>query len=324
MRSAVRCGVVVVAVAAASLGTFIDEPAAHAAPRDPVKADALFREGQAALVAGDLVTACGKLADSWAIDPTLGTLLHLAFCHEKQGRLYAAWNEFARGAREAERTEQRERASFAATRRDEIGQSLPRARLVLRAGERALALRVDGQPYEGNPEDETVVVPAGSHAIQIETVTHERRSKVVTFPEHAITLVRFDEDGATREPMTSSPEKPPEEPAQKDESGTRTLGFVIGAAGIVTLGVGTYFGVATFSKKDEAAKGCDAGGCDPDAKRAGDLAHTYAALSTVLVAAGVVCAGAGLLLVLTSPPPRPAPRAALFVGAGGVGLRGTF
>src|SRR5688572_21714651 len=69
-RVAWRAGLALV-VALASL---LEHPAAHAqGARDPIGAEALFRQGRAAADEGDFQTACAKFAESQRLDPSAGT-----------------------------------------------------------------------------------------------------------------------------------------------------------------------------------------------------------------------------------------------------------
>ncbi|MBS2019296.1 MAG: hypothetical protein JST00_40910 [Deltaproteobacteria bacterium] len=328
-------------VVAALALTFAGSAAAQSKPaRDPsdspaVRADALFREGQALLAKGDVALACAKLADSYALDPALGTLLNLAYCHQKQGRSYTAWSELVRAEQLAIRTEQQERASFAAEHRAELAARLPRARLVTASGTRITSLRIDGQPYEAALDPTTpVVVPPGTHELTIETAEGKRASSSATFPEGgsgAAVVVRFADDATPPHEVAKPAPAATTPPAAEPSSGSnqRVIGYVVGGAGIVALGFGTFFGIATFSQKDAAAEGCTAAGCTPEGKRDGDRAYDYATLSTIFFVTGALATTAGVVLLLTTPPstgasPTAKARADLFLAPGGGGVRGTF
>ena len=73
-------------------------PAAAPAPggasdADTARAAALFEQGRESFVAGNLVDACPKLAESYRLDPATGTLMALARCHEQEGKVALAWAE---------------------------------------------------------------------------------------------------------------------------------------------------------------------------------------------------------------------------------------
>jgi hypothetical protein len=53
-------------------------------------ADALFREGRAAMKAGDLDVACPKLEKSYQLEPAPGAAVNLGDCFDKQGKVGSA------------------------------------------------------------------------------------------------------------------------------------------------------------------------------------------------------------------------------------------
>src|SRR5436190_1493807 len=65
---------------------------------DKAQAEALFRQGLAAIDADDIATACGRFTESQKQDPSAGTLLSLADCHARQGKTASAWAEFQEAA----------------------------------------------------------------------------------------------------------------------------------------------------------------------------------------------------------------------------------
>jgi serine/threonine-protein kinase len=82
------------------------------------------------------------------------------------------------------------------------------------------------------------------------------------------------------------------------------LGFVAGGLGLVSVGVGSYFGLKAFDRWDSRNRACE-GGCTAVAKTAGDEARSAATLSTVAFAAGAASLAVGVVLILTSSPQEP-------------------
>jgi hypothetical protein len=65
------------------------------------EAQGLFDEGRKLMLVGDYEKACVKLENSRIMDPAIGTLLNLANCYEKQGRLASAWTRYLEAQRMA-------------------------------------------------------------------------------------------------------------------------------------------------------------------------------------------------------------------------------
>ncbi len=68
---------------------------ARAEPTESAAAQALFDQGKQLMATGKYADACPRLEESQRLDPALGTLLNLADCYEKGGRLASAWTRFA-------------------------------------------------------------------------------------------------------------------------------------------------------------------------------------------------------------------------------------
>jgi hypothetical protein len=122
---------------------------------------------------------------------------------------------------------------------------------------------------------------------------------------------------------------PPQTPPAHS-SPLKTAGLVVGAVGLVGLGVGTVFGVLAMSKNSSANDGhCGSafGGtnnCDATGLSLRSDAVKFGNVSTVAFIAGGVLAAGGLGLWLFAP--STSVQAGATVGSGGAGLtvRGAF
>ena len=68
------------------------------------EAEVLFKQGKAAMTAGDLTTACTKFESSNALDARASTMMNLGACYEAQGKVVSAWYAFDEASRLAART----------------------------------------------------------------------------------------------------------------------------------------------------------------------------------------------------------------------------
>src|SRR5688500_15771928 len=81
--------------------------------RNPVAAQALYDEARRLVDAGKVDEACPKFKASYELEPGGGTLLNLADCYEKQGKLALAWSTFKEALVAAQRDGRSERVEYA-------------------------------------------------------------------------------------------------------------------------------------------------------------------------------------------------------------------
>jgi hypothetical protein len=304
---------------------------AHAQPVDDtrVRADTLFREGQSLVTAGQIAAGCAKLEESQRMDPKLGRLLNVAYCHEQLGRTATAWSEYNQAAALALQTKQAERESFARERASTLSQKLSFVQLELAAAPDLSEVKVDGTPLARNqwalpfpidpgthtlslaapgrqPREQSVVVGApGTLRVAVEALTPEPSAPAVAPATSAAA------PAPTPEPGPAPPDTPP--PAGAGGGG-RTLAWVVGGAGVAALGLGTGFGLYAMSLRNQADPECPNKLCSPHGKSLIDDASTAATVATVAFVVGVVGVGASTWLFI-----RPLP-----TGGATVALQGAW
>jgi hypothetical protein len=314
---------------------------AHASDeRDAAAAEGLFQEGRARLEAGDIAAACSMLAESLRLDPATGTLIALAACHEKEGKLASAWAEFADAAGRAAQEGNDERQRFAVARAEQLKPRL--SSLTVRvSGEVAATpgLTIVRSNRKLGPGEWNVPLPVdgGNYTIEISAPGKiPTRLAVDVPPEGAPASVDVPALGAEppKKPELPRPMKPrpPPPPLPQDRGFSRLewLGIGSAGAGVVTLGVGGYFLAQMLSKKAEADPNCGGpknNACNdegiPDQE---DAAH-YGRLATGFgIAGGVLAAtGASLFFVGRATRDEPAQVAVtLSPGEGVVRFRAAF
>lgn len=298
-------------------------PVAHAGGADvsPV-AEALFRDGRAAVQRGDYTAAVAKFAESQRIEPSVGTLLNLAIAEEKAGRIATAWEHARAVLDELELKDNRRPTATSLFER--LDARVPR--LVLRwngdappdvvvdRNGTALGAAVLGTPLPVEPGPQRITVRAAGHADASYSVSIAEGARTALAIALGPRLTGTPSTAADRAP---SPAAAPAIDVPSERSGLRTLGFAALVAGGASLAVGTVFGGLAIARSNEVDRGCDATGCDSSVRDPAREGRTFATASTVTLAAGVVLGGGGLAFVLLSSK-RSAP---LIVAPHGAGLR---
>jgi hypothetical protein len=179
----------------------------------------------------------------------------------------------------------------------------------------AVTVTMDGKPLADRLEGTALSLDPGSHSFHFETagqtpidksfVLHEgekdRRERIAF---GAGTAPAIPAGGAVA-PVTAVKGDEASTPAAGADKGSassswgplKTVGVIVGGAGIVGIGIGAAFGLMAASDKNNA-------NCDPNGYcSAGPLsdAHSHANVSTVGFVAGGVLVAAGLGLVIFAP-----------------------
>ncbi len=115
-------------------------------------------------------------------------------------------------------------------------------------------------------------------------------------------------------------------PAARSEgsnaSGRRTAGFLVGGAGVVGLAVGGYFGLRTFSQKNDAEPYCQGTQCTQPGVDFREQAKSSATISTIAFGLGAAAVGVGIVLIVTSrSTSKEAPAVASSAASSGPSLR---
>ncbi len=324
---------------------------AQTAGTDAALAETLFRDGKAMMEAGNFAKACPQLVESNRLDPGTGTMLAIAICHEREGKTASAWAEFTDVAA-AKKDGRLDREKLARDRIAAIEPILSRLTITIDPSVEnppGFEVKLDGAVIRRVAWGIAMPVDPGDHTVEVSAngkktwktsvkVGPKSDQKNIVVPS----TLEDDQTGASvaATPATTAPKARTAAPLQPAESqpksNTRTIGLVVGGAGVVALGVGVVFGLQALSKNSDAQDLCKApAACaNPDAVALGSEANTAANISNVGIGLGIVGIGVGTYLFLRSPS-TPAPvtattkariRVAPHVGSnnGGVTLYGSF
>lgn len=274
---------------------------------DGALAEELFQQGKALMVEERYGEACPKLAESQRLDPSTGTLLNLAVCHEKQGKLATAWNEYNEALVAARQDAREDRVAYARERIAAIEPKLSRLTISLPEEHdvRGLEVQVDGVKVGRPALGVALPIDPGAHTV------------VVSAPGKKPWQANIDiaEGPATKSLSIPRLLDAPAEPASTGGSGAaahvqdttrgstqRYLAYGLGGLGLVGVGLGSFWGLDAKGKFDESnERGCDGNECTPDGADLRNSARDAGTLSTVAFAAGAAALGAGVILYLTAP-----------------------
>lgn len=320
--------------------------AAVAQAQETTDAQRLYKEGWRLYQDKQYAEACPLLERSVAASATVVSRGALALCYEASGKIasaYKAWQAVAEQARAAGPREA-QRARRAAQKVEQLRAKVPL--VVLRAVDSPPDTRItiDGDAVSADELGTAMAVDAGPHVVEAHASGYRTWTTTVDVARGADgqpqevkvgPLERIPPPDTTRPPVVTTPATPPVTTtgAQRDtgrapSSTLRWVGLGAAGAGVVSLAVGTVFGLGAKSKWDDAkTAGCNDDGVCPN-RAAADLvddARSKATISTVTVIAGVGLVAGGTLLYLFAPRER-AVTPSVAVGSGGAtfGLAGAF
>lgn len=285
---------------------------AHADPRDPRAADALFREARELIKAGDCENAIPKLRASQRLDPAAGTLLSLAQCEEKMNKPGSAWLHYKQAVEllPADDT----RRPYAVARRNATTVDAP---------------KITVQPSGDVPDDATILwdeieldarsldvplpVDAGDHAVVVSCPGHKDGRFAILIGHGGSKIIRVacgEPDATTTVSVTDQGGHPPtsdgavkQQPDASDS--TATLGYVLGGAGLVALGAGAYFSVHASQLNEQATNSTenynDLGFCNTYCSERTDLSRKNSTYAYASFGTGGALVVTGLLMVLLTP-----------------------
>lgn len=299
-------------------------------------ADALYRQARDLMAAGKYDEACPKFAQSQQLDPATGTLLNLAACHEKQGKLTTAWLEYSDAVVAARRDAREDRVQYASERAHELEPKLSRLTLLLapEADAPGLTIELDGASVGRAVIGAPTPVDPGTHTVRASAPGKKPQLFSVEIgaiaDQQSLTIPKLEdgppEEAAPPAAPTTPPGAvviPPGSPTAGDELGNRPIPTSAYVTGGITLALAASAGVIGLAYLNKRA---DAKQASPTAARSREQALTYGRINLGLWIGTAVAAGVTTYLYVTRPERKTALRVTPWLGPeiAGLGVAGGF
>jgi len=304
-------------------------------------AQALFDQAKQLAREGRYTEACPKFEESQRIDPGSGTLINLADCYEKLGRIASAWSTFLEAGTAADAASNSLRAETARKRAAELAPALARITIVVAdpPAEPSLQISRDGVNVGQAQWGVAIPVDEGSHVFVASaagkrtwstTIVIQGRSSNTQVIVPVLDPLPRMLVAESREPPRPAPQtmRISDRASAERRIGIgpqRTAALVAAGIGVVGASLGTVFGLQSKSARDKANQYCNNDECWDD--RGVNLksdAMSRGNVATALFVAGTVGLASATVLWFYAEHTPPAQSSRIGVGPGSVVLRGNF
>lgn len=301
-------------------------------------AKTLFDQGQKQMADKNYTAACASFKASNNAVARVGTLLNLADCYEKAGKLASAWGAYYDSINLGRRQGHPEYEAFAQKKKDELEPKLLKLTIDVPVDVRVDGMKVtrDHVAVEPAAWGVPIAVDAGAHSIDV-TAPHKLpfHAETRVDDDHKVVLVTVQKlaDAPVAWPRSNQPEvieKVVTAPSMWTP--LRIGGVALGGAGVVAVVVGSVLGLVANDKYQSALKnecGGDPNTCTVSGVTDGATAHTLADVSTGLFVGGLVALAGGVTLFVVGAPGKPKEESVGFVmkptpGGAAAWLEGRF
>ncbi|WP_428265982.1 hypothetical protein [Haliangium sp.] len=318
---------------AGALAALLAAPAAQAQSTSTGAAESLFNDGRELMDKGDFAAACEKFAASHALEASVGALLNLGDCREKNGQPASAWVAYKQAANMARREGDKRRLAFAERRAAAIEPKLsymvvevPSERRVdamsIELGDEILEEPLWGQRAPVDPGEHVIVVTAPGYEPRKVTVSVAPGGDTVT-----VTIPLLEPKPDARPGASGSTAMPGGEvnPGESGPGGTAGLGgpgpgpgrdqpagiltggryaaIGLGVVGVAGVATGIAFAMRSQSKWDKGQLHCnELNQCDEEGIALAREAADSATVSNISYGVGAACLVGGAALWFLSPP----------------------
>jgi hypothetical protein len=201
---------------------------------DTSTAEYLFQQGLDNMKRNQFKEACDAFNGSNEADPSPGTQINLALCNEKQNKLASAWGWYRTAAGLADQRGQKERADIARAEAAKIEPKLHKLTISVKFPSEGLTVTRNGAPVPAAVLGTDVPIDPGDYTIEVSAKRKKSWKQAVHIDPTP---------GVSRVEVPALEDGPPEPVGPvggdgktgNDGSTQRTLGFVLGGAGILAL-----------------------------------------------------------------------------------------
>jgi hypothetical protein len=275
----------------AVFAALVSSTAALAQSRDPSAAEALFRSAREAMARGDFANACTRFAESYRLDPAPGTLLNVADCEEKQGKVASSFTHFSEALEGLPKDDFR--VAYAHERLRALEPRLPMLTVTVASDSAGASITRDEVELRAGSFGIPLPVDPGTHvlAVHLEGRADTRQEVTVVVGQHV--TIELHAGSPTRVTASTTSEAPTYEPSRAYP----IAAFAIGGAGIAT---GIVTGLVFKSAVDTYRQRCDRTGCEADGMSAASRARTMNVVSPIAFGIGAIGIATETYLLLTS------------------------
>jgi len=273
-----------------------------------------FAQALALQTGGDWAGALALLKEVAAVKPTPQVRFNIALCEERLGLLVAALGDYELAGSDAQAQKADQVRQEVDARLESLKTRVPR--VVVKRGEGAdsATISLDGVPLGDSVLNSPLPVDPGPHVVEGASAGFLpfKQAFRVAEQQTATIEVKLELEPVKRQSAVPPPAAPPSQTM-------RTVGFVVGGAGIASLiasGTMFYLRHTTISDLDKQC-GPDRSSCPDSAQSAIDRGELYTTLGNVTLAVGALGLGVGATLVVIGG--RSNTRATVGIAPGAVG-----
>ncbi len=230
--------------------------------RDPAAAEALYLSGRELWNQGQWDEACAKFEASLSLNVAATTLINIAMCRDKQGRLteaQVAYKQALQVNRDTPSDSRREALQKVITEGlSALEPRVPQLRIAVPNPPEGLAVTRDGLPLLAGALGEDMPLDPGEHRVVVSAPGYVEHSMLLRIAEgeRRFLSIELKEVPRPAPGPLASPPPAPTAPPQNDGQSAPTWAYVAGGAGLLLIGGGVYFKIDQGSAEDNLVSHC--------------------------------------------------------------------